>query len=66
MSPWNLFSKGGQKVGEADGGPTKEDIERVAREELGLDVTVDYQRPVKKLPFSWGRCGKSSEEDEGG
>jgi hypothetical protein len=65
MNPlWNLFGKGGSKVGEADG-QTKEDIERVAREELGLDVTADAKRAKVEAPCKhgwWDDCGKDKDQ----
>jgi len=53
---WNIFA-GKSKIGECDGGPTKEDVERVAREELGIkDARADLKRPCDKCDKEdWGR-----------
>jgi len=55
MNPlWNLFdSKGGGHVGEAEG-ETKEEIERIAREELGQDVKADAKRDPVEVPEKRG------------
>lgn len=46
---WNLFFDTNHKVGECDG-DCKQDVERVAREELGYDVDVDLQREPVEVP----------------
>lgn len=58
---WNLFNAlTGTKFGECDGGPTREDVERVAREELGYkDAEADLKRCCDKCDKEdWGRLEK--------
>jgi hypothetical protein len=53
MNPlWNLFF-GNSHCGDADG-DCKEDVERVAREELGQNVDADLQREPVDVPVSHG------------
>jgi hypothetical protein len=67
MPTWNLFNRSsGRKVGTADG-ETREEVERVAREHLGLNVDADTQRGTE-VPRGglWGRLvGAPTEDDDG-
>jgi len=46
---WNLFFGNGQKAGECEG-DCKEDIERVAKECLKMDVYADLKRKEVDIP----------------
>lgn len=53
MATWNLYGKGGKLVGTASG-ITKQEVEALAREQLGINVTAevisDIHRPLCNPP----------------